>query len=256
MRILALGDVVGVAAAEYLHEKLWRFRTAEKIDLVIANGENTSDIHGLSHADAETLLGAGVDLITLGNHAFGRKDLHGLLEEGTRVIRPANFPPEAPGVGETILNADGFRVLCVNAVGTVFLPEAESPFAAVSRILAREAGAYDFALLDFHAEATSEKQAIARYFDGRIAVIYGTHTHVQTADERILPGGTGYLTDLGMCGSSDGILGTETGSVLQKFLTGESVRFTAATGNISAEGAIFEVDPFSAKTVSVRRVRF
>ena len=257
MRILALGDIVGHVAIDYLADKLWAFRSKEKIDFCVANGENATEIRGISAADAEALLGTGVDLITLGNHAFGMKDIYSYLDANEHcIIRPANYPTDAPGVGYTICDVNGWRVLCINVSGRVYLDPLASPFDTVDRILEREDGRYDLALLDIHAEATSEKLAIGRYFDGRIQVMFGTHTHVPTADEQILPRGSGYITDLGMCGPVDGILGTDADAVIHRFRTMMPTRFSVASGDVKAQGVIFDVDESAGKVRSVTRVSF
>ena len=256
MRILALGDIVGLAAVDYLREKLWSYRKENKIDFVVANGENTNDIFGLGADEANALLDCGVDVITTGNHVWGRRDIYDYLDGTEAVIRPANYPAGSPGSGYTIVNADGFKILCINVLGTVFMDSLTSPFDAVDAILAREEGNYDIALLDVHAEATSEKVAVGYHFDGRINAVFGTHTHVQTADERILPSGSGYITDLGMTGPKDGILGVEKETVLYRFLTKMPKRYTVAQGDIEAQGAIFDIDPFAKRTLSVKRVKF
>ncbi|MBQ7391306.1 MAG: YmdB family metallophosphoesterase [Clostridia bacterium] len=257
MRILALGDVVGHVAIEYLADKLWAFRSKEKIDFCVANGENATEIRGISAADAESLLDTGVDLITLGNHAFGMKDIYSYLDTNEHcIIRPANYPTDAPGVGYTVCDVNGWRVLCINVSGRVYLDPLASPFDTVDRILEREDGRYDVALLDIHAEATSEMLAIGRYCDGRIQVMFGTHTHVPTADEQILPHGSGYITDLGMCGPTDGILGTDADSVIHRFRTLMPSRFSVASGDVKAQGVIFDVDEGAKKVRSVKRVVF
>ena len=257
MRILALGDVVGQVAIEYLADKLWAFRSKEKIDFCVANGENATEIRGISAADAEALLGTGVDLITLGNHAFGMKDIYSYLDANEHsIIRPANYPTDAPGVGYTVCDVNGWRVLCINASGRIYLDPLASPFDTVDRILEREDGRYDLSLLDIHAEATSEKLALGRYFDGRIQVMFGTHTHVPTADEQILPHGSGYITDLGMCGPVDGILGTDADAVIHRFRTLMPTRFSVASGDVRAQGVIFDVDEGAGKVRSVKRVVF
>ena len=257
MRILALGDVVGKVAIEYLADKLWAFRSKEKIDFCVANGENATEIRGISAADAEAILDTGVDLITLGNHAFGMKDIYSFLDANEHcIIRPANYPTDAPGAGYTICDVNGWRVLCINASGRVYLDPLASPFDTVDRILEREDGRYDVALLDIHAEATSEKLAVGRYFDGCVQVIFGTHTHVPTADEQILPRGSGYITDLGMCGPVDGILGTDADAVIHRFRTLMPTRFSVASGAVKAQGVIFDIDEGARKVRSVRRVSF
>lgn len=254
MRILALGDIVGTQTVDYLQAHLWILRKREKIDFVIANGENTSDIRGICARDAAALLDTGVDLITLGNHTYGKRDIYDVLENATRIIRPANYPPEAPGNGYTVVCVDGWKLLCINVCGRVYMDPLASPFDTVDRILERERGGYDFAVMDIHAEATSEKLALAHYFDGRVAVMFGTHTHVPTADTRILPQGSGYVTDLGMCGPQNGILGTAKEQVLEKFRTLMPVHFHVADGDIRANGVIFELEDTRVKTL--RRIEF
>ncbi len=254
MRILALGDVVGKQAVLHLESTLWSVRKKYGIDFVIANGENASEIRGISAHDAQRLLQAGVDVITLGNHAFGQKDLYPLLEQGTQIARPANFPPCTPGMGYVMADANGYRMLCINICGRVNMDSYGDPFDAVEKILDREAGRFDYAILDIHAEATSEKLALARVFDGKIHVIFGTHTHVVTADEQILPGGSGYQTDLGMCGPHDGIIGTRTDCVLERMRNLMPARFAVAEGDIQAHGTVFELD--GQRVRSVQRIKF
>ena len=256
LKILTLGDVVGTAAIAHLRSRLWSIRSQLGADFVIANGENASDIHGLSCNDAEALLDCGIDLLTMGNHTYGRRDLYGFLDNDPRIIRPANFPPSAPGQGYATVRIGGYRALVINVQGQVYMEPLADPFDVVERILAREKGEFDFAVMDIHAEATSEKIALARFFDGRIAAMFGTHTHVATADEQILPRGSGYITDLGMTGPTEGILGTEAEAVITKFRTHMPQRFTVAQGPIRACGALFEIDPDAGKCVSVRRVTF
>ncbi len=256
MNILAIGDVVGTRAIEYLEEQLWRVRRDMNVSFVVVNGENATDIHGVSAADAKRLYEAGADLVTLGNHTFGRKDIAPLLNDERWIIRPANYPPMAPGSGYTVLEADGRRLLCINVLGNALMEPMACPFATVERILDREKGNYELALLDIHAEATSEKIALARYFDGRIAVMFGTHTHVQTADEQLLPKGSGYMTDLGMTGPTDGVIGTDAVCVIEKFRTKMPVRFRVAEGTVAACGALFTVDDTTGKVSTVKRIRF
>lgn len=258
MKILALGDVVGRRAIDHLNATLRKTASSLRIDLVICNGENASDIHGLSRQDAESLLDSGVDLITLGNHAFSNRDVYPFLDDCTdRILRPANYPPACPGVGYTILRVNGLRILCMNLSGTTFMEPLDSPFATVDRILEREKGGWDIALLDFHAEATSEKLAMGFHLDGRIQLLFGTHTHVPTADTRILPRGTGYVTDLGMTGPVNGILGTNAEAVLAKFRSHMPVRFSIADGRIQAQGVVFTLEdapPF--RCLCVERISF
>ena len=258
MKILAIGDIVGRVSVQYLEKKLWGIRDSLRPDLVIANGENASEIHGLNASDADAILGLGVDLITLGNHAFGCRDIGDYLDSNpNRIIRPANYPAVCPGNGYALIDICGVRVLCINVSGTAFLDPLDNPFDAVDRILARERGGYDIAVMDVHAEATSEKYALARYFDGRINVIFGTHTHVTTADEQVLPKGTGYITDLGMTGPVDGVIGTASDAVIAKMRTRMPARFSVADGRIEAHAALFTLEnsaPY--RVLSVERIVF
>ncbi len=258
MKILTIGDVVGRRAIEYLSGTLRRTAAALGADFVVCNGENASEIHGLNRADAEALLDCGVDLITLGNHAFGSRDLYGYLDDNTDlVIRPANYPAACPGVGYTLREVSGLRILCMNLSGTAFMDPLDNPFSVVDRILDRERGDYDIALLDFHAEATSEKLAMGYHLDGRVNVVFGTHTHVPTADCRVLPKGTGYVTDLGMTGPQNGILGTDAEAVLYKMRTHMPTRFTVADGEITAQAVLFTLeDRAPYRCLKVERVEF
>ena len=255
MKILAIGDVVGTRAIEHLRQNLWKLRDKMGIDFVVANGENATEIHGLSASDAQKLLDAGVDLITMGNHTWARRDLYPFLDSNTeKIIRPANFPGSSPGCGYTIADICGYRVLCMNAQGVAFMEPLADPFDAVEYILAREEGEYDISLLDFHAEATSEKYAMARVFDGKINIIFGTHTHVPTSDLQILPSGTAYVTDLGMTGPDNGILGTDTERVLRKMRDHMPSQFIVADGKIRADAVLFELD--STRVVKLSKLVF
>ncbi len=256
MRILTIGDIVGTRAVDYLSDRLFHIRRELKIDFVVANAENASEIHGISAKDAVLVFEAGVDVITLGNHTYGRRDICELLTERIDIIRPANYPPLAPGGGYTIVNTGKYKALVINVLGTVFMESLACPFATVERILDSEKGKYDLSILDIHAESTSEKLALARYFDGRINIIFGTHTHVVTADEQILPRGSGYITDLGMSGPQNSILGVEPNAVIEKMRTKMPARFIVADGEIKVSGAIFDLDVESSRVKSVSRIKF
>ncbi|MBR2010665.1 MAG: YmdB family metallophosphoesterase [Clostridia bacterium] len=257
MKILVLGDVVGERTLPFLQKTLWDKRRELGADLVIANGENVCDIHGLSPKAAEALFAFGVDFITSGNHIFDRRDAHTFLNDTNAVIRPCNYPAACPGEGARVItSAEGWRVLVVNVAGSVFMEALGDPFRAVEVELERARRTYDLAVLDIHAEATSEKLALARHFDGRFAAIFGTHTHVQTADEQILPNGTGYITDIGMTGPVNSILGVTPTDVIEKMRTHMPHRFTVAEGEIVANGALFDIDPVTARTRAVTRIRF
>lgn len=255
--ILAVGDVVGKVGLAHLQETLHKQKQALGADLCIVNGENASEIKGICRADAETLLFAGADIITLGNHAYSAPDTGAFLDARPDVIiRPANFPATNPGYGYTVTSVNGTRVLCINLLGTVNLAPLDNPFLTLERILDAQKGNYDIAVLDMHAEATSEKYAIARAFDGKISVIFGTHTHVPTADLQILPGGTGYITDLGMTGPEGGIIGAKTEPVLRMLRDHMPARFSVADGRVRARAALFCVDTDTGRTTSAKQLVF
>lgn len=255
MRILCIGDIVGVKAIEYLKKNLWRVRDSQNIDYVIANGENASEIHGVSAKDAQAILDSGVDFITLGNHTWNKRDIYQFLDaNGECIIRPANYPGSAPGYGYAIVDIQGYRVLIMNVLGQVFMDAVGDPFDAVEYILAREEGNYDLSVLDVHAEATSEKYAIARVFDGKVDIIFGTHTHVPTADTHIMPNGTAYVTDLGMTGPRNGVLGVDAERTLTKMRMHMPAQFVVADGEIKADAIIVETD--GAKVTGIKRIVF
>ena len=256
MKILAIGDVVGNSGIEYLSSKLWTVRSSLNADVCVVNGENASDIIGLSRNDAMSILDAGADVITLGNHSFGRRDIYPLLDDTECIIRPANFAPGTPGIGYTVIKVVGCRVLFISLIGTVNMTPEASPFHEADRILTREKGSYDVSVVDFHAEATSEKIALGRYLDGRVSVVFGTHTHVQTADEEIFPGGTAYITDIGMTGPVNGVIGVEADISIRKLMTHMPEHFKVAGGPCKARGALFEVDEQSGKATAVKRIVF
>jgi len=248
---------VGEQTLRYLAEKLPAERRALGADLVIVNGENVCDVKGISPAAADALIDYGADILTSGNHVFDRRDIYDYLDNKKTLLRPLNYPAECPGEGARIVtSADGWKVLVLNVSGCAFMDALNNPFASVERALDDHRGKYDVAILDIHAEATSEKLALARYFDGRIGVIFGTHTHVQTADEQILPNGTGYITDLGMTGPIDGILGVRAEEVIIKSRTHMPRRFSVAIGEVRACGALFDLDAVTGRCKSVKRIVF
>ena len=256
IKLLALGDVVRPVSCEYISKNLWRFRKENNIDIVIANGENSSETGGIDRNSAETLLSYGVDVITTGNHVFKSFDAKKLLDENKYVIRPANYPSELPGYGYVFYEAAGKTFLIINVMGIVLMEPLADPFASVEKILEQNKGKYDIAVLDIHAEATSEKRALAFYFDGRINAIFGTHTHVQTADEQIMRGGTAYITDLGMCGPDDSVLGVDAKCIIEKLRMHTPVKFTVTGKKVTAHGAIFTLDSLNGKAVKSERVSF
>ena len=240
----------------HLEKNLWKERKKHGIDFCVVNGENASFITGISRDSAEVLLRSGADAITGGNHTMQNFSAFKMLDEMNEVVRPLNFGDDAPGRGWTVIDTGTVRVLVVNAMGNVHMePQLDAPYSFIEGALRRAAGKYDIAVLDIHAEATGEKLAVAHNFDGRINVVFGTHTHVPTADYTVLPRGTGYVSDLGMCGESGGILGMDVGTVLYKMKTKMPGKFKCAEGEPFADGVIFELDA-NGKTVSIERIRF
>ena len=255
MNILIIGDVVGTRSITYLKENLWKTRDKYKIDYVIANGENASEIHGVNAKDAQDILDTGVDFITLGNHTWNKRDIYAFLDTNTDVIiRPANYHGSAPGYGYAIVDIQGYRALIMNVLGQVFMDPVGDPFDAIEYILAREEGNFDFSILDVHAETTSEKYAIARVFDGKVDVIFGTHTHVPTADEQILSGGSAYVTDLGMTGPRNGVLGVDSERAITKMRMHMPTQFVVADGEIRADAVIVTLD--GDKVTGIKRITF
>ena len=242
MKILCLGDVVGPRSIDYLRKNISAFKQKNSVDIVIANGENASVGNGLNKSDAVDLLSSGVDVITSGNHIWQKYDIQPFLDECEYIVRPANYPFSCPGKGSTIYNYKGIRILIMNVCGVEYGENLLSPFDSVEKMLCENEGKYDISVLDVHAETTSEKIALARYFDSRISIIFGTHTHVQTNDAVILPGGTAYITDLGMTGPIDGILGVKSELVIKKLRSRMPVKFQVADGEIKANGALFTLD--------------
>ncbi len=257
VKVLAIGDVTSPGGVAHLEKNLWRVRRENKIDLCIVNAENASVVYSYTPEQAERLLMAGADVLSGGNHTLCQRASLGILEENEALLRPINFGEGAPGRGYTVVNVKGYRVMVICAMGNVHIePTLDAPFSFIERVLERESGRYDFAVLDIHAEATGEKLAVAFAFDGKISAVFGTHTHVPTADLRILPEGTGYVSDLGMCGESGGILGMEASGVVKKIRSHLPDRFTQATGEVVADGVIFDIDEASGRTVSLRRISF
>jgi metallophosphoesterase (TIGR00282 family) len=257
MNILCVGDVTSPAGVEHLRANLWQFRRDNKIDFCVVNGENASLVSAATPEQAETLLKSGADAVTGGNHTLRQKLIYRMLEENNALLRPINFPEGAPGVGYNIFDVNGYRVLLINAMGNVHIdPTLDSPYPYIDRVLSREEGRYDIALIEIHAEATGEKVALGYAYDGKVSAVWGTHTHVPTADEQILPLGTGYITDIGMCGESGGVLGMDPALVVERMRTRLPIRFQKAAGRVIAGGVIFTVDEKTRKTTSVRRVSF
>lgn len=253
MIILAIGDVVGKIGCEFLRDKLPKLKKLKGIDIVIANGENSSDGNGITPSSAEYLFSSGVDVITTGNHAFRRKEVYDLYDECEFLIRPANFPNgTTPGKGMTILDKGRFQIAVINLMGTAYLEPLDCPFKEADRLIkkADDMGA-KIKIVDFHAEATGEKRAMGYYLDGRVSAIFGTHTHVQTADATILPNGTGYITDAGMTGTIHSVLGVQKEIIIKKFVEKLPQRFDLATGDCKMNCVLMEIDEKSGKTLNI-----
>jgi 2',3'-cyclic-nucleotide 2'-phosphodiesterase len=257
MRILILGDVVGRPGRTAVRELVPALIKQEEIDLAVANAENAAGGMGVDIKSAEGLLSGGIHVLTSGNHIWKKKEIFPYLNEHTHLLRPANFPDGAPGRGWCKWeNRNGLKALIVNVQGRVFMPNhVEDPFRCVDRIL-NEHGEYSpVVIVDVHAEATSEKNAMGWYLDGRVSVVFGTHTHVQTSDERILPQGTAYITDLGMCGPFDSVIGIEKEAVINGFITQLPRKFEVAKNHVVLQGVIVEVDDRCGKAQQIRRLR-
>ena len=257
MRILILGDVVGRPGRRALRDLVPSLVKEEKIDLAIANAENAAGGMGVDVKSAEELLAAGVHVLTSGNHIWKKKEIYPYLESRACLIRPANYPNGAPGRGWVEWEGQqGQRALVVNLQGRVFMPgNIDDPFRCVDGILKEHGSFSRVVIVDMHAEATSEKCAMGWFLDGRVSAVYGTHTHVQTADERILPRGTAYITDLGMCGPLDSVIGIERDLVIQGFLSQLPRQFDVAKENVTLQGVVLEVDESTGKAVDIRRLR-
>jgi metallophosphoesterase (TIGR00282 family) len=252
---MIVGDVVGSPGREALKRCLSLLREQHHVDACIANGENAAGGFGLTAQTAEEMFASGVDFITGGNHIFDKRDFGEYLENSDRVIRPANYPPGVPGRGAGTFEVDGHTVGVLNLMGRTFMPPVDDPFRCADEMLDSLRHETPIIVVDLHAEATSEKVAMGRYLDGRVSCVVGTHTHVQTADEQILPKGTAYLSDLGMTGPIDGVIGMETTAVLDRFRTGISERFTVVKGGMKQLcAAIVGIDPATGRACDIKRV--
>ncbi len=252
-RVLVFGDLMGSAGRRIFFDKIKGLIKEYSPDLVVLNGENAAGGFGITARMARSLFGVGVDVITSGNHIWDRKEsLEALQDE--RVLRPANYPEGNPGKGFFVKEyPDGLKALVLNVQGRAFMPSIDCPFRVTERILQQHADAV-IKIVDFHAEATAEKQAFAWYFDGKVSAVVGTHTHVQTCDERVLPGGTAYITDVGMIGAMDSVIGMKKEIAIERFLLGRAIRFELAEGRAVLCGVYIEIDRSSGRALSIKRI--
>jgi metallophosphoesterase (TIGR00282 family) len=257
MRILILGDVMGRPGRRAVRELVPSLIKEEEIDLAIANAENAAGGMGVDIKSAGELFAAGIHVLTSGNHIWKKKEIYPYLEDRASLLRPANFPTGAPGRGWCEWQgANGLKALVINLQGRVFMPNhVDDPFRCVDAILKEHAEHSRVVIVDMHAEATSEKNAMGWYLDGRTSAVYGTHTHIQTADERILANGTAYITDVGMCGPFDSVIGMEKETVINGFLSQLPRKFEVAQENAVIQGVILDVDPVNGRAREIRRLR-
>lgn len=254
MKLLFIGDVVGSPGRKVLKEFLPRLKTKYRPDVTIVNGENAASGKGITEKVYHEIREAGADVITLGNHAWDKKDIFDFIDKAQDMIRPANFPDGTPGIGYLIKKVGNQKLAIINGQGRAFMNPIDCPFRTIDKIVEEVRQKTSLIFVDFHAEATSEKQAMGWYLDGRASAVVGTHTHVQTADERILPRGTAYITDVGMTGPYDGILGVEKEAVIHKFLTSLPVRFEVASGREQINGVFITLNNKSGYAESIQRI--
>jgi metallophosphoesterase (TIGR00282 family) len=255
MKILAIGDIVGKNGCEFLKNKLPTLKKRKNIDLIIANGENSAEGNGITPDSAESIFSSGVDIITTGNHVFKKKEIRDFLSKHPNIIRPANYPQKTtPGKGFCITKIHDIKIAVINLMGVVYLENLRCPFETIDSVL-EELFECTIKIIDFHAEATAEKRALGFYLDGKISAMFGTHTHVQTSDETVLPLGTGYITDVGMTGVINSILGVKKEIIIKRQIEKLPIRFENASGECKMECIIFDVDETTGLTVDIQRLR-
>ena len=263
MRVLFIGDIVGSPGREIVRERLADLVSTRRIDLVIANGENSAAGFGITPRIAEELFGYGIEVLSGGNHSWDKREILEFMPHERRLLRPANFPESNPGAGMYVGTArNGVKYAVINVQGRIFMPSNEDPFRKVDELLATLPADVGFVLVDMHAETTSEKMALGWYLDSRVTAVVGTHTHVTTADERILPAGTAYITDVGMTGPHDGVIGMDRVGIVKKFLDGMPARFEVAQGNVQMNCVLIETDEAGSRNgggrlqaISIERLR-
>ena len=255
MKVLMVGDIVGSPGHTAFARVVTRMKDDQSADFVVANAENSAGGKGVTLTIAEELFAAGADVLTTGDHVWDQKELAATIGQEPRILRPANLAPGCPGSGWITVQSPWGRITVINMVGRVFMPATDCPFRTVDALLQRERNLGKIILVDMHAEATSEKVALGRFLDGRVSAVVGTHTHIQTSDETVLAGGTAYITDLGMTGPKDSVIGRELKSVMSMFLTGMPAKFEVATHGVSLEGVLVDIDEQTGRARGIKRVR-
>ncbi len=255
MNVLVVGDIVGRPGRTAILNNIKNIKKQYEPDLIIINAENSAGGFGITPEIADNFLNQGVDVITTGNHVWRQKDIKNYLDMEERIIRPINFPPGIPGRGSVVIEKNGVKYAVINLIGRIFMEPMDCPFRVVSKEIKNLKDEVDIIIVDFHAEATSEKIAMGWHLDGKTALVFGTHTHVQTADERVLPGGTAYITDIGMTGPINSVIGMEKNKVLKRFLTGMPYKFDVAEGETRIEGAIAELSTVTGKANKIMRLQ-
>mgnify|MGYP005841730587 CR=1 FL=1 len=254
MRLLFIGDIVGNPGRKAVKEVVPRLRRELSIDFCIANCENAAGGSGITYVVAQELYKSGIDAITMGNHTWSKKEISNFIDSDPKIVRPANYPEGLPGKGSAVIEGSKGSIGILNLMGRVYMDIIDCPFRTAQKELEYLKSFVKVILVDMHAEATSEKCALAWYLDGKVSCVIGTHTHVQTSDERILPCGTGYLTDAGMTGPYEGIIGVDREIVIEKFLKNIPVRFEVAKGDVQFNGVVLDIDEKTGKTTSINRI--
>ncbi|MFC1692451.1 TIGR00282 family metallophosphoesterase [Candidatus Latescibacterota bacterium] len=254
MRVLFIGDIFGRPGRQVASDFIPKIKEERKVDFCIANGENTAGGFGLTLNNKNKLFSYGIDVVTSGNHIWDRPDTKQLLENEKCVLRPANYPPALPGKGDVVVDKDGIKVGVLNLQGRIFMPAIDCPFRTADQRIEILRAETHVIIVDFHAEATSEKVAMGRYLDGRVSAVIGTHTHVMTADEKILPRGTAYITDVGMTGPCESVIGVRIDQSLNRIMNQVPTRFSPAGGELMLSAVLFDVDKVSGKAVSIERI--
>lgn len=256
MRVLTIGDIVGEKAVEKLEKELKNIKQKENIDVTIANGENAANGDGLTKELFDKILVSGVDVITMGNHTWGNKEIYNFIEDA-RIVRPANITKGMPGKGYTVYQKDDTKILVINLIGRRFMEGvyySDNPFVSVQEILEKVDKDIKIILVDFHAQSTGEKFNMGYFLDGKVSGVYGTHTHVQTADEMIMPKGTGFITDIGMTGPSYSDLGCDVENAIKRYLNDVRVKDIISDNEVMINGCIFDIDENTGKTIEIKRV--